>query len=410
MAFKNQFLKFVADLAGKVKRRFSKPRRKALPKPSKKRSKTLVFEGSAEAPLLIESPAPPPAANGPKVLEAIAEFSEVQLSVHTQRAYRRDLEDFFAFLRTQGIWNDWSASVTPIHVAQYRQYLIRDRGLAKGSVTRKIAVLKSFYKWTVARGWLRENPAEFVKSFPQTQESKTGFLSDPEIHRLLRDLPPANSPSLSRALRRVVIETLLMLGIRRSEAAGLRVGDLEYTDGRWIIRVRGKGDRDRLLPLPPRLLDSWSTWLQRISEEAPPEPLSKATAAWADWTRRHETQPILISSRAQTFDQPLSTSEIARIVRKCARLAGIVNRVSPHMLRATAITHALDQGASHRGVQQMAGWTSPLMITRYDKRRKDPRFSAVLNLRYAHESDDAPPTESTAKTEPVLSLEVHGNV
>jgi hypothetical protein len=52
------------------------------------------------------------------------------------------------------------------------------------------------------------------------------------------------------------------------------------------------------------------------------------------------------------------------------------------MLRATAITHALDQGATHRGVQQMAGWTSPLMITRYDKRRKDPKYSGVWKLHY----------------------------
>ena len=54
------------------------------------------------------------------------------------------------------------------------------------------------------------------------------------------------------------------------------------------------------------------------------------------------------------------------------------------MLRSTAITHALDQGATHRGVQQMAGWTSPLMISRYDKKRMDPKYSAVHNLQYAN--------------------------
>jgi integrase len=75
-----------------------------------------------------------------------------------------------------------------------------------------------------------------------------------------------------------------------------------------------------------------------------------------------------------------------------------MKRVSPHMLRATAITHALDQGASHRGVQQMAGWTSPLMITRYDKRRKDPKQSAVHKLKYAHRPiADAPTTAQTTE-------------
>ena len=92
-----------------------------------------------------------------------------------------------------------------------------------------------------------------------------------------------------------------------------------------------------------------------------------------------------MSTKAKTAEHALSSSEVAWIVRKSARRAGLLNRVSPHMLRATAITHALDQGATHRGVQQMAGWTSPLMISRYDKRRKDPRFSAIDQLVYARE-------------------------
>jgi site-specific recombinase XerD len=84
----------------------------------------------------------------------------------------------------------------------------------------------------------------------------------------------------------------------------------------------------------------------------------------------------------------LSDGELARIVRKHCLKAGIPFRVSPHMLRSTAITHALDQGATHRGVQQMAGWTSPLMISRYDKKRMDPQYSAVHQLRYGKKHED----------------------
>lgn len=325
-----------------------------------------------------------PAQEGVTPLAAMAEFSDVQLSPHTRKAYKKDLQDFFSFLRVKGVWEGWEKAVTPALIAQYRNYLLQDRELAKGSVTRKLAVLKSFYRWSNARGWVSENPAELVRGFPQTQESKTGFLADSDIDRLLGSFPVLESRGLGAALGKIVVESLLMLGLRRSEASKMRVGHLEYLDGRWMIRIQGKGDRDRALPIPPRLLLTWSKWFQRLSDEAPrDQSLEEAPDSWLLWSQLHADQPILISSRAKSFDQPLSSSEIARIVRKEARRAGLVSRVSPHMLRATAITHALDQGASHRGVQQMAGWTSPLMITRYDKRRKDPRYSAVHHLKYA---------------------------
>ncbi|MBS1984208.1 MAG: tyrosine-type recombinase/integrase [Bdellovibrionales bacterium] len=352
---------------------------------SKKPRKKLLVAPPAEEILPVVEPAwnTLPALPNVRALEAIEEFSGVQLSSHTQRAYKKDLQDYFSYLKTQDLWDRWSERVTPITISQYRQHLVKVRNLSKGSVTRKLAVLKSFYKWAQSRGWVRDNPAELVRSFPQTQESKTGFLNDAEIDTFLDYFAEDQEPRLMQALSQTVVETLLMLGLRRSEAARITAGDLEYVDERWGVRIRGKGDRDRTLPLPPRLVHTWSVWWRRLSEEAPAADLDAQPAAWADWCRRNAAQPLLVSSRAKTPDVAISSSEIARIVRKSARKAGIVNRVSPHMLRATAITHALDQGATHRGVQQMAGWTSPLMITRYDKRRKDPRYSAVFHLKYA---------------------------
>jgi integrase/recombinase XerC len=318
-------------------------------------------------------------------LDAIFEFSGVQLSPHTQRAYKKDMEDFFAYLRTQDMWKEWGTEVDPILVANYRNHLVDMRKLAKATVTRKIAVVKSFFKWASARGWVDRNPAELVRTFPQTQESKTGFLGDVEITQLLGHYHAVDNLGLTDALSKVATETLLMLGVRRSEACQIRVGDLEYLDGTWLIKIKGKGDRDRRLPVPARLQTTWSDWFRKISEDAPRGKLSDNPATWINWAQRNKEQPLLISSRALHTGKPLSSSELGRIIRKTGRRAGLINRISPHMLRASAITHALDQGASHRGVQQMAGWTSPLMITRYDKRRKDPRFSAVLHLKYAKE-------------------------
>ena len=328
-------------------------------------------------------------------IRASQEFSGVQLSPHTARAYTNDLKDFFGFLKTKGLFEDWNSRVGPIEIAEYRNFLI-EKGLAKGSTTRKIAVLKSFYKWALAQNWVLRNPAELIRSFPQTQDSKTGFLSDPEIDTLLLRLNWATD-RLSNHLCKVVVETLLMLGLRRSEAARIRLGALEYQEGKFLVTIEGKGDRTRRLPVPELLLETWASWLKRILPDICPETLagpSENPEVWMDFFSRHLAQPLLVSSRGKSFDTPISPGEIARIVRKSARKAGLIQRVSPHMLRATAITHALDQGATHRGVQQMAGWTSPLMISRYDKRRKDPRFSAVLNLKYAQK---APPEESSDK-------------
>ena len=175
-----------------------------------------------------------------------------------------------------------------------------------------------------------------------------------------------------------------MLGVRRSEACQLRFEDIELTGDMWTIRVRGKGGRDRRLPVAPRLLDTFERWFRRIYEdECPRGAFAEHPGPWLDFLKRRATQPVLISTKATTFTKALSDGELARLVRRHCLKAGIPFRVSPHMLRSTAITHALDQGATHRGVQQMAGWTSPLMISRYDKKRMDPKYSAVHQLRYA---------------------------
>jgi len=316
---------------------------------------------------------------------ALEEFSGVQLSPHTQKAYKRDLHDFFAYLTVQGRLESWNQDLSPIDIAQYRSYLVEQKKLAKPSVTRKLAVLKSFFKWAMAREWVQFNPAELVRGFPQTQESKTGFLVDSEIDKLLTYLDFLPAERLFNGLAKTTLQTLLMLGIRRAEASRIRLGDLTFQEDKWLLRIKGKGDRERLLPLPERLIESWEHWLRRIGEEAPREPYSMfgSVGMWLDYFYRNADLPLLISTRAKNFSTPLCEAEIAHIVRKFGRKAGIPQRLSPHMLRATAITHALDQGASDRSVQQMAGWTSPLMITRYDKRRRDPRYSAVYHLKFA---------------------------
>jgi site-specific recombinase XerD len=326
--------------------------------------------------------------------EAADEFSGIQLSPHTKRAYANDLKGFFSYSLTRGVKaSNWTSTFTPKLIAEYRDWLVFEKKLSKSTATRKLAVVKSFFRWARATELLERDPSELVRSFPQTQESKTGYLSRPQIRRLLSDFSEIPQMGLFRALSKVVVETLLMLGLRRSEAASIRLGDLKFVHEEWLLRVKGKGDRERLLPIPPKLLTSWSQWVRRVHADFPSLDLDQGPAECLRWIEKNAVLPLLISTKAKDFSQPLSTSEIAHIVRKASRRAGIPNRVSPHMLRATAITFALDEGATHRGVQQMAGWTSPLMITRYDKRLKDPKFSGLRHLKYAFE--DLPDEEES---------------
>jgi site-specific recombinase XerD len=318
--------------------------------------------------------------------EAADEFSQIQLSPHTKRAYSNDLRGFFSYALLRGVKaSNWTSTFTPKLIADFRDWLVNDQKLAKSTATRKLAVVKSFFRWARSTQLLTVDPSEMVKSFPQTQESKTGYLSRPQIRRLLADFNDLSDMGLFRSLSKVVVETLLMLGLRRSEAASILVSDLQFTHDEWLLRVRGKGDRERLLPMPPKLLTRWSQWLRRIHADFPTLDFDQGPAEVLRWIGQHKDTPLLVSTRSRETLKAISTSEIAHIVRKASRRAGIVNRVSPHMLRATAITFALDEGATHRGVQQMAGWTSPLMISRYDKRLKDPKFSGLRHLKYAFE-------------------------
>jgi integrase len=210
-------------------------------------------------------------------------------------------------------------------------------------------------------------------------------LTEDQVYRLLDYLAELDLYRLSNFLSIVGIETLLMLGVRRSEACEITYEDIELTGDMWTVRIRGKGGRDRRLPLVAQLQERYEQWFRRLFDnECPAGTLQENPAGWIDFLKRRSKQPLLISTKVTDFSKELSDSELARLVRRHCLKAGIPFRVSPHMLRSTAITHALDQGATHRGVQQMAGWTSPLMISRYDKKRMDPKYSAVHNLQYAN--------------------------
>lgn len=309
----------------------------------------------------------------------IVPFLANQLSDHTRRAYETDLKQFFRFLesRPTGFDDQTMRELRAEHVILFRKALeegrITGKPLEKATVNRKLAVVKSFFNWLQANRVVQENPARLVKGFPQSQESSLKGLSDTEARRML-DLPSRNSRS--GALHSAVLHTLLFLGLRKGELIGLRMGDLDEERGVPVLKVRGKGHRVRILPLTQIVRLSIDNYLAACQRDR-----TDKTAPLFTPTKNPRTGEIL---------KPLNPNAITYIVARYARKAGILKVISPHSCRATCISNALDRRATHRSVQHLAGWSTPLMIQRYDKRREELKNSAAFLVAYEPDDGEKP--------------------
>lgn len=291
-----------------------------------------------------------------------------QLSDHTRRAYETDLKHFFLFLEGKIDANRLS-QLRPEHIILYRKFLeegrLTGRPLEKSTINRKLAVVKSFLNWLRANQILKENPAQLVKGFPQNQESSLKGLSDEEVRKILA-IPNRNTRS--GALHYAVLNCLLYLGLRKGELLDLRMGDLGEERGVSVIKVRGKGHRVRILPLSRAVKAALEHYFYvcRRDQLKTEEPLFLPT-------KNPRTQELL---------KPMNPNAITYIVIRYARKAGVLKQISPHSCRATCISNALDRKATQRSVQHLAGWSTPLMIQRYDKRREDLKNSAAFLIDY----------------------------
>lgn len=337
----------------------------AAPEPtSRKRPETLIQQGFP-ADLSSQSLR---RATLPSWAKEIEPFLANQLSTHTRRAYETDLRQFFSFLEGRISPADLGR-MRPEHIILYRKHLEEGRlggkPLEKSTINRKLAVVKSFLNWLRVNQLVSDNPAQLVKGFPQNQESALKGLSDAEADSMLR-LPEI--AKRAGALHSAILHVLLYLGLRKGELIDLKVGDLGEERGVPVMKVRGKGHRVRILPLTPKVKESIEHYFlacrrDRLDNEA---PLFMPTK----------------NPRTKETRKTLNPNAITYIVVRYARKAGILKKISPHSCRATCISNALDKRATHRAVQSLAGWSTPLMIQRYDKRREDLQNSAAFVVNY----------------------------
>ena len=320
------------------------------------------------------------------MIQAIAKYLEYLQSVknsspHTVLNYRRDLEQFVAYLSPPGARPPGLSGVTHSMIREFVAHL-HDHGLKKSSIARKLAALRSFFKYCVREGYLKENPARLVPT-PKLPKRIPSVLSAEEMNGFLNQLGGAgqeapgraNSPKLLarasstnvagkqvRSLRsgeglllrrdRALLELLYAAGLRVSELTGLNLADMEQKER--ILRVRGKGSKERIVPYGVKAQEAlekyWPVREQLLgqTDRAGGRQDLHAEAIFLNYSGRRLTQ-----------------RSVGRIVKKYVRMANVNWDLHPHSLRHAFATHLLADGADLRAIQELLGHQSLSTTQKY---------------------------------------------
>ncbi|MBE6182070.1 MAG: tyrosine recombinase XerD [Rikenellaceae bacterium] len=259
---------------------------------------------------------------------------EKRLSQNTVEAYMRDFRQFAHFILRQ--WDVAPHKVESTMIERYIAWLY-SRGREKTSQARNLSTIKSFYNFLLLTDRLDTSPAEFI-STPKISRQLPDILSVAEIDRLV--LAAASVGGNGRR-NSAMLEVLYSCGLRVSELTALRLSDLFFGEG--YIRVIGKGDKQRLVPISTVARDR----IQLYLEERDPA--------------RSSEEVVFLNNRGKR----LSRIMVFTIIKEAARLSGIEKTISPHTLRHSFATHLLEGGANIRQVQELLGHESILTTEIY---------------------------------------------
>jgi integrase/recombinase XerD len=272
-----------------------------------------------------------------RAIEAYLTFLTVErgLAPATIRAYRADLEDFAAARGTARTWSSGPDAALRYLAARTRRGRRIDPGLAPTSLRRRAAAIRGFYRFAFGEGLIATDVAAHL-DLPRMPRLLPETLTLTETERLLGAAPA------DALLDRALLELLYAAGLRISEALRLDVEDVSL-DGAFV-RVIGKGDRERLVPVGEVALDALRAWMA-----GPRGPLLAA----------HHVAPVrggpMFLGRS---GRRLARQQAWAIVKRAAAAAGLSGRVSPHTLRHSFATHLLEGGADLRIVQELLGHAS----------------------------------------------------
>ncbi len=265
---------------------------------------------------------------------------ERNLSFHTRQAYRRDLTEFCALLREElGLSEGQVLDARRIDPVLLRRWLARlHRRNRRSTIARKLAAVRSFFRFLVREGVLGANPAELVAT-PKRESYLPVTLSVDELFALF-DRPVADD---LLALRdRAMFELLYSSGLRVGELVGLDVGALDLDAG--LVRVLGKGGKERIVPVGGKAREALGRYLDARSGGRSDEPL-------------------FLNYRGQR----LSARSVQRQLKRRLLEAKIMRDATPHALRHSFATHLLDEGADLRAIQELLGHASLSTTQKYTR-------------------------------------------
>lgn len=308
-------------------------------------------------------------------------------SPYTILNYGKDLRQFIDFLSPPGAQPPPLAGVSHQIIREYVSYL-HDQRLQKSSIARKLAALRSFFKYCVRETILKENPARLVAA-PKLPRRIPSVLSAEEMNaflnqlaemerpasggaspkRTLRQLPPPSAAvvrardesSLLLRRDRALLELLYAAGLRVSELTGLNLADVNQKER--VLRVRGKGNKERIVPYGTKAQDALDVyWPVReqllLRSQETHTPSSRGTLQRREPPHAEAVFLNYAGSR-------LTQRSVGRIVKKYVRLVNVNWDLHPHSLRHAFATHLLADGADLRAIQELLGHASLSTTQRY---------------------------------------------
>jgi len=274
------------------------------------------------------------------------------VSQNTLQSYRSDLLQFGAFLADR---ETSAEAAEPQDVSEFLTGLAADEGAATSTIQRKAACLRSFYRHLRREGVRESDPTAGI-STPRKSQKLPHVLGRAEVQRLLEQ-PKGTDPIALRD--RALLELMYACGLRASEAITLEPSQLDLHDG--VARVRGKGDKERIVPIGTEAVKAVEAYLRR-------------------------GRPVLVGAREERRlfvnfrGGSLTRQGLYKVIAKHARSAGLAGKMSPHTLRHTFATHLLSGGCDLRSVQEMLGHadiaTTQLYTHLSSEHLKDAYFKA----------------------------------
>ncbi len=274
------------------------------------------------------------------ILNSFVAYMEVEknLSKNTVKSYKRDITQFCNFLQKL----NQETKINKVNSLYIKKWII-DLSLSKNSkktLARKVSSLKSFFKFAQKKDILSNNPTEMIKP-PKIESKLPKYLNVDEVFSVIEINPDPNTYQSVRDT--AMLELLYSSGLRVSELTGITINDINFD--LEIIKVKGKGNKERIVPVGKKALDAINEYLK---------------------IRKNLKMPVNTSHLfLNKYGKPLSPRTVQNLMVKRRLSTGIRTDATPHTLRHTMATHLLESGADLRSIQEMLGHSSLSTTQKY---------------------------------------------